>query len=61
MDIVKTLAQEFNIKNIESLLKSSEPVLINIIFEQKTEVEPRVLFGNSINNPEPRISNCEVE
>ena len=52
---IKIKAKKFNIDIIKVLLEEDFPVLIEIVFDQKTQVEPRVQFGNSIENAHPLI------
>lgn len=46
----------FDIEKINKYLKDNNPVLINIILPQETQVEPRIQFGNSIENAHPLVS-----
>ena len=60
IDAVTINSNKFNIKDIINLLKSDSPVLINLQFEQNTLVEPRLEFGNSIENASPQIDLSEL-
>ncbi len=48
-------ANKFDIEKIKPILNSPKAELINILFEQGTQIEPRILFGNAINNADPKI------
>lgn len=49
-------ASDFDIEKIKDLLNDNKPWLININFEIKTQVEPRLEFGNSIENSSPLLT-----
>lgn len=49
-------ANSFDINTIKPLLNNNEPQLININFEIQTQVEPRLEFGNSIENASPLLT-----
>lgn len=48
-------ADDFDIEKVTALLSSNEPVLLNIEMKIQTQVEPRVQFGNSIQNGHPLL------
>ena len=54
-------SREFKFNLIEQLINSNEPALININFETHTQVEPRLQFGNSIENLHPLLNELELK
>lgn len=54
-------AGSFKIDDIKNILNSNEPALINVLLEQRTQVEPRLQFGNSIENAHPLLSKSELK
>lgn len=54
-------ADNFNFESIKALFNSNDSVLININFELQTQVEPRLQFGNSVENAHPLLNNNEIE
>ena len=59
LDSVTISSGDFRLEDIEEILESTSPVLINITFEQNTQVEPRLEFGNSIENASPIVDLTE--
>ncbi len=54
-------AEDFDMKNVQQDLLSDEPFLLNIEFELRTQVEPRVEFGNTIANASPLLDKIEIK
>ena len=54
-------ASEFDINLIKEYLQDNNPMLINIMMEQKTQVEPRLQFGNELNNAFPIVDKKIIE
>ncbi|MBE6467083.1 MAG: thiamine pyrophosphate-binding protein [Alphaproteobacteria bacterium] len=54
-------AEDLTDDMINDFLESNDHVLINIIFEQSTQITPKVLFGNTIDKMHPLISDEELE
>jgi len=53
-------AKNFNIVDVIDNLLSNEPFVLNIEMELETQVEPRLLFGNSIENAHPILAQEEI-
>ena len=58
---IKVEAEKFNTEEIKKPLLSDEPFLIEIVFKNDTQVEPRLKFGNSLENLSPYIDLDEVK
>ena len=54
-------AEDLTDNMINDFLESKDCALMNIIFEQNTQINPKVLFGNTIDKMHPLISDEELE
>lgn len=55
------IAEQLTKKDFEEFLKDDIPMLLNIGLPIKTQVEPRLQFGNSIENMHPLLDEKEIE
>lgn len=53
-------SKDINEQVFKKFLKDDKPALINIIFEEKTQIIPKVLFGNTIDNMHPLLTEAEL-
>ena len=53
-------SKDINEQVFKKFLKDDKPALINIIFEEKTQIIPKVLFGNTIDNMHPLLTEKKI-
>ena len=61
IDAVEINANDFSFDKIKKYMNTNSPALINIILPENSSVEPRLEFGNSIENSSPLLEANELK